>query len=385
MTSAGGPQRQQPGGPDDAFAEALLVGAVERASPSGQERGVVRYLRDAVAPWAELAEIDAADNLAARFGTGPRRVMLLGHVDTAPGAWPVGLQGRRLHGRGAVDAKGSLCAMLVAASRLSAAQRQRVSVQVVGAVEEEATSSRGARHALQAYAAPELVVIGEPSGWDAITLGYKGRLALRVRFERPEGHSAHADASASVQLSAAWEQLRRWAVSRSARSSSAFDAVQPTLLEVRSGSDGLRQWAEGVIAFRLPPDLSPEQARQAVDRVVRSVPLTASADVQVLSGEAAHRSARDGPVQRALRSAIRAEGGTPRHLVKTGTSDMNVVAPVWRVPIVAYGPGDAALDHTPDEALDLDEYLRAARVLQRALSTLAGDAAAALAQTPERS
>ena len=49
---------------------------------------------------------------------------------------------------------------------------------------------------------------------------------------------------------------------------------------------------------------------------------------------------------------------------------MNIVGPVWNCPIFAYGPGDSALDHTPDEHIDLDEYLRAIRVLTQALSRL---------------
>lgn len=55
---------------------------------------------------------------------------------------------------------------------------------------------------------------------------------------------------------------------------------------------------------------------------------------------------------------------------KTGTSDMNVVSEVWNCPIIAYGPGDSRLDHTPDEHIDLDEYVRAVRVLELALQTL---------------
>ena len=60
----------------------------------------------------------------------------------------------------------------------------------------------------------------------------------------------------------------------------------------------------------------------------------------------------------------------PGFVLKTGTSDMNVVAPVWRCPIVAYGPGDSALDHTPHEHLSLDEYWRAITVLEAALRSL---------------
>jgi LysW-gamma-L-lysine carboxypeptidase len=49
---------------------------------------------------------------------------------------------------------------------------------------------------------------------------------------------------------------------------------------------------------------------------------------------------------------------------------MNVVGPVWRCPILAYGPGDSNLDHTPDEHILIDEYLRAITVLEDALQRL---------------
>ena len=50
---------------------------------------------------------------------------------------------------------------------------------------------------------------------------------------------------------------------------------------------------------------------------------------------------------------------------------MNVVGPAWGCPIVAYGPGDAALDHTSNEHIEIEEYLRAIDVVEGALQTLA--------------
>ena len=47
------------------------------------------------------------------------------------------------------------------------------------------------------------------------------------------------------------------------------------------------------------------------------------------------------------------QGGTPRFTLKLGTSDMTVVGPAWGCPIVTYGPGDASLDHTPEERIVL--------------------------------
>jgi LysW-gamma-L-lysine carboxypeptidase len=54
-------------------------------------------------------------------------------------------------------------------------------------------------------------------------------------------------------------------------------------------------------------------------------------------------------------------------VLKTGTSDMNVVGPAWQCPIVAYGPGDSSLDHTPNEHLPLDEYWKAVNVIEQTL------------------
>jgi LysW-gamma-L-lysine carboxypeptidase len=49
---------------------------------------------------------------------------------------------------------------------------------------------------------------------------------------------------------------------------------------------------------------------------------------------------------------------------------MNVVAPHWQCPIVAYGPGDSAFDHTPQEQTSLHEYGQAIDVLTRTLHLL---------------
>ncbi|MFC2173950.1 acetyl-lysine deacetylase, partial [Acidobacteriota bacterium] len=44
--------------------------------------------------------------------------------------------------------------------------------------------------------------------------------------------------------------------------------------------------------------------------------------------------------------------------------------PVWNCPIVAYGPGDSRLDHTPHEHILISEYLRSIEILKTALRSL---------------
>ena len=94
------------------------------------------------------------------------------------------------------------------------------------------------------------------------------------------------------------------------------------------------------------------------------------AELTIHSSDPPVQSEKNTPLVRALLRSIRAGGGKPRFKLKTGTSDMNVVGPAWGCPIVAYGPGDSTLDHTPQEHIEIDEYLRAIEVLARALEAL---------------
>jgi LysW-gamma-L-lysine carboxypeptidase len=50
---------------------------------------------------------------------------------------------------------------------------------------------------------------------------------------------------------------------------------------------------------------------------------------------------------------------------------MNVVGPAWGQNIVAYGPGDSRLDHTPQEHIPISEYIQAIDVLAMVLRELA--------------
>jgi LysW-gamma-L-lysine carboxypeptidase len=88
--------------------------------------------------------------------------------------------------------------------------------------------------------------------------------------------------------------------------------------------------------------------------------------------EPAFRSDRNNALVRSFLGAVRsiAPSAKPGFLVKSGTSDMNVVGPAWQCPILAYGPGDSSLDHTPHEHVALEEYWNAVLVLEQALRNL---------------
>lgn len=340
----------------------LLHGLVTIESLSGGEGEAVSYLVAEMTRRGLDAHIDAAGNAVGTVGSGERHVVLLGHIDTVPGRIPVRIEEGILHGRGSVDAKGPLAAFVAAAGR--AAEQLSVRVSVVGAVGEESMGSPGARQ-VSTWPAPDLCIIGEPSGWDAICLGYRGSLTILYRLTQGSRHTAGPGSSAAEQAVRFWNDLSTEIERRNAVAAPGeFHRIRPSIRTFNTSADGLAEIASLTIGFRLPPGVDVDELIETVQRIANG------AEITVEGYQHGYRSDKRSPLSAPFLRAIRAEGGTPRFNVKLGTSDMNVVGPVWGCPIVAYGPGDAALDHTPEEHIVLDEFLRGVRVLTSVLNSL---------------
>ncbi|HKG93960.1 MAG TPA: M20/M25/M40 family metallo-hydrolase [Gemmatimonadaceae bacterium] len=138
-------------------------------------------------------------------------VTLSTHLDTVPPYIPPRVDGSRLYGRGACDAKGIAAAMVCAAERLRAEGAPVALLFVIG----EETVHDGA-HAANAWARANLttsraLINGEPTE-STLALGTKGALRLFVRTAGRAAHSAypHLGHSATrdlVQLLAGLDSL----------------------------------------------------------------------------------------------------------------------------------------------------------------------------------
>jgi len=351
---------------DDPAAISLLETMVELYSPSGCERALAEFLVDwmreaGFRAWRdEVGNAMGSPHLPPCEGEG-EGLLLLGHLDTVPGFIPVRREGDRLYGRGAVDAKGALAAFCVAAARVGPLLHSPVFV--VGAVEEEAATSKGAR-ALLDYFAPQAVVIGEPSGWDRITVGYKGRLVVDFQLQGEIGHTAGPGGGVCEEAVAFWQMIRRQADQWNEGRKRLFERLDPSLRSINSSKDGLVERVEMTVGLRIPPGFDVEAFKSQL------LAQAGEATISFRGQEPPFRASKSTPLVRAFLHAIRSQGGQPRFTVKTGTSDMNVVGPVWACPILAYGPGDSSLDHTPEEHILISEYLRSLRVLEEALRQL---------------
>jgi LysW-gamma-L-lysine carboxypeptidase len=306
---------------------ALLRGLVEIPSVSRREGDAVEWLVARMAERGFRAIVDDAGNAVGEIGDGPIHVVLLGHIDTVPGEIPVRIEGDELVGRGAVDAKGPLAAFVAAATD----RVPGVRVTVVGAVEEESPTSKGARYRAT-QPAPDWCVIGEPSGWDAVTVAYKGRLTLEVALSREARHGAAPGPTVAEEALAIWERVRESAGS-SAGATRSFDRLDCRLEGIEAGvGDGLVERARLRVGYRVPPGLDPGELESAAARLAQQDGDT-SVVVTTQGREDPVRTPRTSPLARAFARAITAAGGQTSFKEKSGTSDMNVLFPAWRRPM----------------------------------------------------
>jgi len=345
----------------DSEARDLLVDLVSIPSPTDEEREAAERLATFFKAHDREVWIDEIGNVRAPADDS---VLLTSHIDTVPGDIPVRIEeredGKVLWGRGSVDATGPLAAMAVAAVETG--------VSFVGVVGEE-VDSRGSRFVIDdRESVPDVVINGEPSGWDGITFGYRGLLAGTYVATSESGHTSRPENNAVQDAIAWWSNVETefeaddW--------EPVFERVTPKPTSMNGGltDDGLSVEATMDVQLRIPPDLTVEEVREIADGYLDGMGSVHWKD----KVEPVMESPRT-EVARAFRVAIRETGGDPRLLRKTGTSDMNVFADHWDSPIVTYGPGDSDLDHAPNEHLSLSEYDRSIEVLESVTERLIGE------------
>ena len=344
-----------------------LVGLVSQYSPSGKEHSAVDWLVKRMKFLGyEQAFMDEAGNAVGVMGTGQKQVVLLGHIDTVPGEIELVQDANLLYGRGAVDAKGPLACFVDTVARIG--EKEGWQFVVIGAVEEERNSD-GARFVVENYK-PDFAIIGEPNRWDRIALGYKGTAWTTVTVKCEQAHTASGKQTAAEAAVEAWLVIKSYVDAFNTDKTKLFDKLLLTFCCSISSSKDFEEWVSLEISVRLAVDVSPVDWYRELNCILK-IPET----FQVLvdpTGFAlpASKGKKNTPLVHAFLKGIRQQGGEPGFVYKMGTADINVVAPVWKCPAVVYGPGDSALDHTPLEHIELEEYSKAIDALVSTLTTL---------------
>ncbi|HET7563719.1 MAG TPA: M20/M25/M40 family metallo-hydrolase [Gemmatimonadaceae bacterium] len=261
---------------------------------------------------------------ASRAGGG---VTLSTHLDTVPPFFRPVMDGHRLRGRGACDAKGIAAAMLAAADQLVQEGEERVDLlMVIG----EEGGSDGARAANQLPATSRFLINGEPSE-SKLATGAKGSLRVKIRTTGRAAHSAYPELGCSAidPMLALLPAVQRLAL----QSDPVLGEASVNIGTIRAGTEAniVPDCAEAELMFRLVGDVG--EVKRAIE--------------QCVDGRAELVYGSHIPAQRF--HTIPGIDAAP----VAYTTDIPLLDR-WGTPLL-FGPGSIHVAHTPEEFIDVRE------------------------------
>jgi acetylornithine deacetylase len=276
---------------------------------------------------------------ASRSGGG---VTFSTHLDTVPPFFAPRLDGDRLYGRGACDAKGIAAAMMAAADQLAKSGESRVDLLLVVGEEK---GSDGARAANNLSTRSRFLVNGEPTE-SKLASGAKGSLRVIIRTRGREAHSAYP-------------QLGQSAIEP-------LIALLPTIRDLPLPSDpvlGETTVNIGVIRGGTEANIIPAHAE--AELMVRLV-----GDAEPIKKQ----------IRKWAKGKAEVEFGSYIPAQRFHTLDGFEVAPVaytsdipllsnWGTPLL-FGPGSIHVAHTPEEYVDVNELRASVDTFQRLARSL---------------
>lgn len=360
----------------DRYAISFLEKILRIYSPSRRELNISNFIADTMEKefGFQKVNIDGAYNVTGEIGNGRPRILLAGHMDTVPGRLPVRIDGDRIHGRGAADAKSSLAGMLIAGSRSSNDLQGTI---IAAAVSDEEGSGQGIRELIKRGVDADYVIFGEPSGVDNITIGYKGRVAFNLRCKTASVHASAPWMSVNAIEKAfeVWGTIQDY-IKKNENEHDRYHSISGCLTKVRGGTSHnvLPSECELTVDIRVPPHLSSSMVLDEIGAVINKYRTDVSfpdLELEVSDQTEPFQTDKNSTLIRALVvSILQVRKKRPMLLYKTGTGDMNLLGPALNSPVITYGPGNPHLSHTNKESIEIPEFLQAIEIYSKLVSNL---------------
>jgi LysW-gamma-L-lysine carboxypeptidase len=357
------------------YAVELLQKMVQISSPPGKEKKIGDFLEIEMRGLGYMVYRDSIGNVIGRLGENAPTVLLCGHMDTIPGQIPINLCNGILYGRGSVDAKGPLAAMIIAASELF--HEGFKGSLIVAAVVDEEGRNQGVKTLIEDDLKVDYAIFGEPSNVDEMTVAYKGMVLIEVTCETETGHSSAPwlYKNAIEQSLTLYNSLKGIADSITGHDQG-FKSVSICLRKIEGGKNTgkVPDKCKMIIEFRIPPGVTVASLMDIInDGVIKHGVNNPEINTSfnALDSVEPYQSNLRSNLVRAFTRAIYQLRKKPVKLVKkAGTGDMNYYGPAVDIPVLTYGPGDPHLDHTSEEHLIIEDYLTSITVLKETLRNL---------------
>jgi len=297
-------------------------------------------------------------NVFAKRGEGSPCLLLNAHIDTVPPVdgwtsypWNPEVEGDRLIGLGANDAKASVAAMLEAF--LTAPSPERGSLLFAATCDEE-TGGEGLEKL-----APQLefdaAVIGEPNDF-GVAVAQKGLVKLKLIARGKSGHAARPHLAQNAIVQAARDVLAIEGLS--------FDASDPFLGEPTAAVTMVK----GGVRSNVIPDVCEltvdARTINAFDneRMVAAIRAAVSSEVEVVSARL--KPVAGNPDWTIAKAALAAAPGR----AVTGFPSVSDLAHLAGRPAIVFGPGTLDQSHKADESISLSKLAEAPEIYRRLIA-----------------
>ncbi|MFX1239312.1 MAG: M20/M25/M40 family metallo-hydrolase [Promethearchaeota archaeon] len=357
----------------------FLKKCLELYSPSGNEIKYAIFLANFLKQHGFKVKFDDIGNLIAEKGSGKPLLLMISHMDTIPGELPVFEKEGKLYGRGAVDCKSALAAMVYAISVYDFNKNPPGKIVFAGIVREE-TSLEGILEFLKLDFKPDYAIFGEPTKTSQICIGYKGRLSLCYKIITKPGHIAsswmHLNAI-EVALTI-WEKIKEISrqftgeVSSSSEVQKYYKKIVPNLSTIAGGelANVIPSKCTIQVDIRFPPSVNSniilKHIRKSNSEIINAHSKQhpeLKIQEEILSQIEGFEVKGDDILTGALRWAIfKVRKSKPILVKKTGTTFINLIGNPYGIPSITYGPGDPKLEHSEREFVDIEEYLETIEV-----------------------
>lgn len=364
---------------------------VRTPSLSGQEGEVAALVAQEMERVGfDEVRVDRMGNVIGRFGANQgRRLLYDAHLDTVdvgdPAAWarpPFGgeIEKGILYGRGAVDMKGALAAMIYAVQALWAdGVHLAGDLYVVGVVQEEPCEGVAIRHVIEEeQVRPDWVLLGEATNLQ-LARGQRGRLALRMTVRGRSCHASAPERGVNAVYAAARVIVGLELLAPNLNSDSFLGKGSIAVTEISSvaGSrNAIPDLCTLYIDRRLTAGETEAKALAEIRRVVSREGANATIEVEEYHGVSytgypLHgrqnlpfwATTEDHPWLCAAADVVTDVLGFVPHVGKWDFSTDGVyTAGVAGIPTIGFGPGEERYAHTTEEQVKLQDLEAAARV-----------------------
>lgn len=324
----------------------------------GSNQSVADDTIDFCQKWLESAglEVEALSNggykmLVCTVGEGDKRLIWNGHVDVVTGhpeQFQAVEQNGKIYGRGAIDMKGGLSAMMVALSELQDEDLEDTSVQLQIVSDEEVGGNYCTAYLVNHGYLGDFAICGEPT---QLSIGYKAKGVLQAKLTFT-GHSAHGSRpwegeNAILKAFQAYEAIKELPFAKV--SSDVYDNPSINLAKLEGGDayNMVPQLCEMVLDIRYLP----EQHKDVILREIKSV---TDAKIDIQNEAIPVDNDLDNPYIQLLVSSIEQTTGKADVDIfgQHGTSD-GAYYLLHDVPAIEFGPKGANW-HGEDEYADIE-------------------------------